>query len=417
MRIHINKFLLILAVSWLFRLLYLAMFHDRYSYDLVTWAWVGGVMMNGENPYHSALLDWPPLWMQLIYVFEKISRFTDWPFRDVIRGFLILTESALAGLLYAALVRFTKARDPVKLLIVGLAVNPIAILQVCQHGNFDVLVGFWVLLAVFMLLQFQEQPEARFWLCACLAVGMGALTKTVPLCLAPLLLLSARKLRWLELFLGAVLLLGPVLLGMSIIYVLTPEDVTTKVLEYRSQGGHFGFTGLFGIFGAQRLADLWPQIFEMVYGVGWLALGGWLWRRETLGKLEIVSLAGGLLLGICALGPGYGLQYIYWFMPLLLLQYELAERRGRIFLGALYAVATVTYLILYAMNTVAYGAFLLDLTRNETLVRLGDEISTPAVETLICLPLWILYCWYVAGVARQTGRAMRRDFKAWRRPA
>jgi len=415
MRGHIKQFLLFLAVSWLFRLLWLALFYDRYSYDMVTWTITGNIMLAGLNPYHDALLCWPPLWMQLIYLFEKISQYTTWPFKEVIRGFLILTETALAGILYAALIRFTKAKEAGKLLILGIALNPIAIFQVCQHGNFDVLVGFWVLLAVCMLLRFQEQHEARFWLFACFALGMGALTKTVPLSLAPLLLLSARKLKLTELVLGAAFLLGPILLGMSIVYVLTPQDILTKVIEYRSTPGHFGFTGLFAIFDAQKLLALWPRLFELVYGAGWLALAGWLLTRETLGKLQIVSLAGGLLLGVCTLGPGYGLQYIYWFMPLLMLQYALAERKDRIFLLALYAVAAITYAILYAMNYVAYGAFLLDLTRNETLVKWGDIISTPTAETLICLPLWILYCWFVINCCHETGREIIRDFKLkWR---
>jgi len=416
MKEHAPKFLLVLTVSLLFRGLYLCMFHDRYSYDLVSWNVVGNVLLAGGNPYHlTPFLNWPPVWMQLIYLFEKISHSLNWPLFDVIRGFLILIESILAGLLYVTLLRFGAAKDPAKLLILGLAVNPIAIFQVCQHGNFDLLVGFWILLAVYMLLRFQEQPEVRYWLWACLALGLGAATKVVPLCLAPLLLLSVRKLKPAEQWLGAALLLGPIVLALSIVYVLTPADIAAKVLAYRSQPGGFGFTGLFALFGAPRLVAVWPRVFEMIYGAGWLGLGAWLLTKETLGRRELVALAAALLVAIPALGPGYGLQYIGWFLPLLVLLYDLAERRTRMFLLALYAVATITYGIAYALNHQTYGAFLLDWIQNEKLLKWGAAISTPRGETLLGLPLWLLYLFFVADQAARTGREIRRDVKAGRR--
>lgn len=411
MQKHLRNFLLFLAVSWLFRVFYLLLFYDRYSFDMAAERVIGDLLMLGENPYKATTyLNWPPVWMQFIYVFEKISRYTHWRFFEVLRGFLILAESGMAALLYAALVRFTTVKEPVKLLIFGIALNPLALLQVCQHCHFDVLVGFWVLLAVYMLLRFQEQHESRFWLFACFAVGMGAVTKTVPLSLAPLLLLSIRKIKFTELILGAAFLLGPITLGMSIIYVLAPAEVTANVLNYRSTPGHFGFTGLFQIFGAEHLVLAWPHVFEIVYGTGWVMLGAWLLTRETLGKLHIVSLASGLLIAICATGPGYAQNYVYWFMPLLVLQYALAERRSRIFLGIGYAIAAITYLILYGMNY-ALGAFLFDLTQNETMVKWGATISTAKYETLISLPLWIVYWLLVVAMGRKIVQEMVRDFK------
>jgi hypothetical protein len=413
---HLKNFLLFLVVSWVFRILYLCLFYDRYSFDLAMWSHIGDLLLAGENPYHATdRLDWPPVWMQLIFLFEKISLFTHWPFIDVVRGFLIVTETALAGLLYAAIVRFTPARDVTKTLIIGMAIDPICLVQVCQHGNFDVLVGFWILLAVYMLLRFQEHHESRFWLFACFALGMGAVTKTVPLCLAPLLLISVRRLKLAELMLGAAFLFGPITLGLSVLYVLTPEDIVTKVIGYRSSQGYFGFSGLFHIFGAEHWQRIWSQVFEVVYGTGWLALSVWLQSRETLGGRQIVSLAAGLLLAIAALGPGYGLQYIYWFLPLLVFQYELVERKTRYFLLALYAVAAITYVIEYALNYDAYGAFLLDLTRNETLLKWSATISTQTGEALLCLPLWLFYCWAVFVCGAETGREMIHDFKIRRR--
>jgi hypothetical protein len=411
-----KKFLLFLAVSLLFRGFYLYLFYDRYSYDLVSWKEVGRVLLAGGNPYHvTTFLNWPPVWMQLIYLFEKISQGMNWPLFGVIRGFLIITESIMAGVLYATLLRFGKSKIAEILLIIGIAMNPIAILQVCQHCNFDVLVGLWILLAVHMLLRFQEQGESRFWLWACFALGLGAVTKVIPLCLAPLLLPSLRKLKPSERLLGAALLLVPIVLGLSTLYVLTPSDIETKVLGYRSTPGGFGFSGLFSIFGAEHLQAAWSGVFEIIYGAGWLALGAWLLTRDALQPRQLVSLAAALLLAIPALGPGYGQHYICWFLPLLVLLYDLAGRKMRVFLLVCYAVATITYLVIYALDWVL-GAFLLDLTQNEIALKWSKVISSPAGATLLGLPLWMCYLAAVAVFSAPTGVEMLRDFQAlWRR--
>ena len=417
MKRQTRTFLLFLTVSLVFRGLFLCLFHERISADLRNWDDVADCFRRGENPYQAtSVLVWPPVWMQIIFFCDRISQFMHWRFFAVVKGFLILGECALAGLLCATIVRFTKSKDVAKTIIIGMAINPICIYQVCLHGNFDVLVGFWILLAVHMLLRFQENQEPQFWLLACFALGMGAVTKTVPLSLAPLLLLSARKLKPSELGLGAALLLGPILLGLSILYVLTPADIATKVLGYRSSPVQFGFSGLLGIFGAHGLRAVWTVVFEILYGGGWILSGIWLLTRETLDRRRIISLAALLLLAVVAFGPGGGLHYVYWFLPLLLLQYELEGRKTRLFLLVLYAVAAASYTLEYALSD-AYGSFLLDLTQNESLLKWARAITTGTDETMVMLPLWVLYCFYVIHAGAVIGREMSSDLRGlfWRK--
>src|SRR6185503_8397760 len=108
------------------------------------------------------------------------------------------------------------------ILVVGICVNPIAVLLICQHGNFDVLVGLWVVLFLTHLVLFQRGEEARDFLAACAFLGLAILTKTVPLVLIPLLVGAARRVAPRVRAQGAVLLLGPVVLGMSVLYILAP---------------------------------------------------------------------------------------------------------------------------------------------------------------------------------------------------
>ena len=413
-----SKFLLFLVISLTIRGTYLFFFSNCFSQDLVSWNKVSNALSTGENPYQvTDCLSWPPFWMQLIYLFKTVSLVTHLSFNAVVRGFLITTESLLALLLYAAITRFAGPRGATKLLVFGIAANPIAIFQVCQHCNFDVLVGFWILLAVYMVLRFQERQELEFWLLACFALGMGALTKTVPLCLAPLLLLSIRKINLTGRILGIVLLLLPMALAVSIVYVLAPAATETRVINYRSTPGGFGFSGWFITLGAQHLENIWPRVFELVYGAGWLLLAAWLLTKEALDKRKVVLIALNLLLGVLVLGPGKGLQYIYWLLPLAVLLYGLAEHKTRVYLMILYGVATVSYLIEYAFSYNIYGGFLLsgafplNPVQHEALIKLGLKLNTNEWETVLLTPLWITYAWFLAVFSFKTGGEIICDFK------
>lgn len=402
--------------SFAIRGLYIFLFHGCVSFDLNLWNQTAAILLAGENPYHSTnFLGWPPFWMQLIFLFKKVSLAWHLPFNDIVRIFLIAVESLVATVLYATLSRFVKSAPAGKLLMFGIALNPICIFQVCQHCNFDVLAGFWILFAVYLLLRFQEQHEPRFWLGACFALGMGGATKTVPLCLAPLLLLSVRKLKTLEQFLGIAYLLVPVLLPLSVLYVLAPADVETKVLGYRGGVGAFGVSGLLLYFDLGRWLKRWALIFEMAYGALWLLFGAWLWSKEKIEPRQLVSVALILLMAIPALGPGYGLQYIYWYLPLLVLMYALSDRRTRILLLVWFAVAAATYTVAYAFNFNSYGAFFLDIIQTKGLLDFGLRISTKAGETLLCLPLWVSYLILVAFLGAETGRDIASGFRLARR--
>jgi len=252
-------------------------------------------------------------------------------------------------------------------------------------------------------------------LAACFALGMGTLSKTVPLCLAPLLLLSVRKLKLTEQALGMALLLVPVILGLSILYVLGPEDIKTKVLNYRSTPG-FGFTGLFAYFGSAGLLAIWPRIFEIIYGIGWIGAGAWLLLEERFNPQQTVSLATVVLLAIPALGPGYGLQYIYWFLPLLVLMYGLEGRNVRIFLLIFYGVTVAIYTIEYAFDFYTHGAFTLEISRTERLIKFIEFISAKNTQFYLLLPLWLLYLISVFFFGAKIARSMLLGFKAvWQR--
>ena len=101
--------------------------------------------------------------------------------------YLVLIEAVLVVTIYLTLASYGAGRAAVRrALLVGIALNPVAIILVCQHGNSDVQVGLLVTLAVAALGAHHRSRDIAAWLGGCLFLGLGVLAKTVPLVLAPL---------------------------------------------------------------------------------------------------------------------------------------------------------------------------------------------------------------------------------------
>lgn len=391
---HLIKDLVILVgLLVCVRLLFLRFLpQEAVSDDFHAWLQVSKYLLAGENPYNMTWrLNYPPFWMQILYGLAKFSIATDISTVNCIRFFLIGSEAVLIAILFFALRMLRSGKGAFWLVLLGISLNPICILQVCQHGNFDVMVGLWILLALLMLILFQQKKDQNHWLLACLFLGLGILTKTVPLCLMPLLLIAHERLPIKAKALGAVLLLGPVLLGMSIIYVLGPEYIPAKVILYRSIAGYFGITGLLHIATLDHQILFYGDIFTILY-IGLLLLVVWLiWNRGIADHNELVLTACGLLLMLLLFGPGYSPQYIYWLIPLLILAYSMGSKKFKTSLIILYCTASTTYVFEYAFF-LSHGSFLFHMFPTKEIAHLAAKVSTMENQTLIRLPLFVAYC-------------------------
>ena len=343
-------------------------------------------------------MNWPPFWLQLIFIISKISTTFAIPFFRVLQIFLILVESAVIILLIKLIREIAPAARVRTLIILGLALNPAAILLICQHCNFDVIVALWLMLFMLSLLRYNRAGDDVDWLCACLFLGLGILTKTVPLVLVPLLAGGFREATTRLKFMGLVLLLGPVVLGLSIIYVLTPADVTAKVIEYRSTGDFFGFSSLFHLAGADKLTDVYNFIFYILLFTAMSACSILIWRRQSIGDRETVLLAALLLASIPALGPGYGSNYLYWFMPFLVATFAFFNGRWRLVLTGFALIAACTYLVEYGVLG-SHGTFILNILVYKMgvlhpplwLLRPMAECESQTGQTWLHLPLFLAY--------------------------
>jgi hypothetical protein len=400
----------VLICSWLVRAVVIATWpRSAHSDDLDSWMTVAQQLRMGHNPYvTTSIVKWPPFAIVVVWLIDHAARAVDVSFFTAMRIALIAAESAIVVVLYFLMRNFASRRTVRRLLLIGISLDPIAILFVCQHENIDVFVGLFVALALWALVQFDRTHDPVAWLAACLALGLGAFAKTVPLVLVPILAPGLRAASRLGRTLGAALFLGPIVLGLSIVLALAPKAVFDNVFRYRSIRGYFGITGFLRIGGHDALGGVYDKVFVVAMIVCTCALFYLAWRRG-LEVASTVLLAGLLPAALVALGPGYGPQYAYWYIPALLATYPLFDATWQRVLVGFYCVAAATYVVEYAFLR-ALGQFLVAFVDGSSfLARVGGRLSTPGGTTVLRIPLFVAFLvLLVAGWRRLSVFPLRR---------
>jgi hypothetical protein len=448
----------VLGVSWLARAVFLLAIGRAHSVDVDSWQRAIAAAREGQNPYELGVLNWPPFWLQIIVLLNAIASRLDISFWEALRAYLILAESAIVVTLYLTLVSVGARRDAVRrALLVGIALNPVAILLVCLQGNSDVNVGLLVTLAVAALIANWRSRDVVFWLCGCLLLGVGVLAKTVPLVLAPVLAPGARLAGAAGRALGAALFLGPAVLGLSVILALAPDATKKHVIEYRSFAGSFGVQGLLhdvttlrtwvgpvvivalivsaavvrrwrrpsrgtslppnrvflvgallfmaAVFGVATLFDRLSTVdVRTKYGtlftllviamIVWLAHR--LWREPPLAPQELFLFVALTFMLVVAFGSGYGPQYAYWFIPALVATYVLLDDAWRRLLRIGYLVAGLTYLFEYGFSQ-GFGTWVPAVFGSADWMTDVAEFLIPYRLVLLNLPLFAIYLLVLAG--------------------
>ena len=368
-----------------------------FSVDLYHWVDVYRDLDGGRNPYTSTTyLNWPPVWMQLIFFLGRLSDAIQQPMHLVVRYFLVLVDVATVYAVYT-FVRLELNQRPERIVLFGLVFNPVAILLTTSHGNFDTIVGLFILLGLWMILRWLRTEDPVSWLAGCAFIGLGAVTKTIPLVLAPILAVDMRRLPWQTLFFWAFLLLGPIVYGLSIIFSLAPEGVTQNVLSYRSLGGWFGISGLLHVVGQESLATFIGNLFApgMLLAMGALA---YRIRENKPTSLRLICIALLLPLAIPLLGPGYGPQYAGWVIPVAVITFASSQLRS--LLRALLVVASLTCIVEYGLFA-SHGAYLVRAWP-DVFAQLGADLGTRTGQSLVRLPLFLAgVAVFLAGVTRR----------------
>lgn len=413
MRPAVRDLAIVLGAAWLARFVFVLAIGDAQSSDVGHWIGALDVLDEGRNPYETGVLNWPPLWLIVIAALDAGANAIDVSFWTALRVYLVAVESALVVTLYLVLLGAGADRERImRALLVGIALNPVAILLTVQHGNSDVQVGLLVTLAIAALLAHQRSRDVVCWLVACLMLGLGILAKTVPLVLVPILAPGARVASRAARGLGAGLIVGPAAIGMLVLLALAPWPVIDHVLRYRSTRGFFGIGGVldehfFGFAGwVQETSSvdvrlLHERVFTVIVAIAVVWLFAKLWREDPPAAPRLFLLVATVLMAVVAIGPGYGPQYAYWFLPALIATYVLLDRTWRRLLLVAYVVAGVTYALEYALVP-WLGAYAEEMFGgSETLADASEWLDKPGTLTIVRLPLFAIYLvLVVAGIRR-----------------
>lgn len=389
---HSFRPLAIVLLALIFaRTLFILLMPAVYSKDLFAWLHVIDVLEASGNPYRdTSVLNWPPFWMQVIFVIGKLAKYTHLSAILLFQVTLIVVEVISATLCYCLVRKFFSKTTGKGVFVAALALNPISIFLNCQHCNFDVFVGLWVLLFAWALMAHHTDGAVESWLAACFFLGMGIFTKTIPVFLSPLLLAGVRYRKVSTTLFGGMLLLTPVVIGMGVIYTLAPWGVKENVLGYRSMGGWYGITGLLGVLGIKGGNEVygalapWLMLFIMLLTT---------WRVRTKASLspdQLITTMLTLLVFLPTFGPGYSPPYILWFLPLLPIYYTIASPRTRKTMLVGFAVVALTYITEYGFFA-SHGAFMKAFDRSEHMSHLSDVMGTSHSQTLIRLPMFASY--------------------------
>jgi hypothetical protein len=465
-RSAVRDLAIVLAISWLARLAFIAAIGDAHSLDVDYWRGALSAQDEGHNPYETDVLNWPPFWLQIIVVLDAAAAQVGISFLSALRIYLVLVESAIVVTLYFTLVSVGAQRGAVRrALLVGIALNPVMIILVCQHGNSDVNVGLLVTLAAAALIAHRRSRDVVLWLCGCLLLGLGVLAKTTPLVLAPVLAPGARLASRTGRVPGLTLLLGPALLGLSVIAALVPRAVLDHVISYRSTRGFWGFAGVLDevtvinnryaagsvvvLLALAALAWWWGRrppnavsartcrylvaaavlmvsvvvLVELLDRLGFDARS----RYDNVFTLAVVSMASWLgyrlfheepptaerlflliavvFMVVVAFGPGYGAHYAPWFLPALIATYVLLDDNWRWLLRIGYVIAGLTYAIEYGVIPFLGAWAVAMFGSSEWITDVGEYLIVPHRWVLFRIPLFVVYVVVIAaGSARLAER-------------
>ncbi|GAC1541209.1 MAG: hypothetical protein NVS2B7_13810 [Herpetosiphon sp.] len=202
---------------------------------------------------------------------------------------------------------------------------PVALLAVCPplimisgfHGNTDPVMIMWIILGVWLLERAPVNSQSAAM--AGVAIALAISTKIVPVILVPIFLLWLPSWRSRVLFTSC--LSATVLVGALPFILTVPGAIVRNVFDYKSIYGQWGI-GRILYLGRGLPRPHWLTVTDLAFErYGRLLAGGsimllslWLnWPRRYKPTLFVQS--GLILLVFLVVSPGFGVQYLAWIMP------------------------------------------------------------------------------------------------------
>ncbi|MCI4345581.1 MAG: glycosyltransferase 87 family protein [Thermoplasmata archaeon] len=333
------------------------------------------------------------------------------------KGFVLLFDLAMAGLLYAIVQEWTGDRLKARLVFAAWFLNPFVIIESGVHGAFDVIPTFFVIASFY--LWYHDRP-----LSAGAAFGLGVMVKVYPLLLLPLFgaaLLARRDLAPLRRAMS-VLWFG---LGTAGIVALSlwPPGIFQQYLQIVGTGPSVGEShGGFGPWSLSAFPGLggWRRwlflntapvaLISTVIAFGLVTLFAVYYaRRAPAGSWHApltyaaIGSVFAILLSFSVAQP----QYLLWILPWLLLA-AIVERRFRTVAAAVTLGGSAFYVIglagpLYLVQPTAIFTHWISFSLIDAAV-LGSPTYGPWVELVTTVSVFLLLVY----AALQALRRLRR---------
>ncbi|MBI3538602.1 MAG: hypothetical protein HY070_13725 [Chloroflexi bacterium] len=310
----------LIALAFFARLLAAVLWGKGDPYDIESWGMLARAVIEQKNAYVDPIfvgvpprLPWLPFQIYFFALAEIFARSFDLPFVTVVKIIPILADVGITALVFYGARALT--RDNSRAWHLGLlyALNPLSILDVSIHGQFDS-IPLLCALAAWFVFQFNAPRRFNATLTG-LLLGIGILDKTWPVILLPLFLIKAttwRSRTAIALFAGGVPFVG------TFIYALIVNGNVFQILSvaasYQSIAGTWGWTQLIGLNWAS-LAPTEATVFGKLLALG--ALG--IYYAYFARKLDLMRGMLSAVLLLFAVAPGLNIYYLMWLVPFALL--------------------------------------------------------------------------------------------------
>lgn len=326
-----RKILILSLIAFLVRLLFasnsLLGTGDSGAINSATYAY-----LQGEHVYElpSIYLSNPPFSLHVLSYWRILGSFLGHNnFITFWKTFAALFDSLLIVLIYEIGALLWKSKQQAFQASLFYALNPIAIVISSVHGQLESVWIFFTLLAFYLLIR-----KKKMMAISAIIFGIGISIKMVPLLLLPFIVLLLPRWRQRISYIGIAIVVF-LILSYPELYTSFPA-VNRQVFMYQSTPWYWGISkiiyqfsksGLFSFAIAMQLNALLKYFMLGMIGLFWLIVNRNHSYRFLASTLTVLML-------FFIFTPGFGLQYILWPVPFLILTKSNFLRRY-LFLGSL----------------------------------------------------------------------------------
>src|SRR3989338_421812 len=299
----------IVIIAIMIRLFFVFTFRDSASDDMYTTLSAGSMML--EKRQHYEILYFP--FFPILGLFALVLQHYIHPFLTL-KFIYLLFEILVVVILYL----IDKKNNTAFLF----ALNPVTIISGLVHGQFDIVPIFFLLTSVYFLLKHRERTSM-------LSFSAAVFTKTWPIAFVFPFVRNLRKKKW--------LMLIPLVPLISVFLYSLYSDVSVLKILYPVKNYH----GLFGDWGWSQVLNLLvphlplfvSDILRRFFIVIFLMFSIFYREKKLIREISV------LMLFFFSFTPTFGIQWLTWVIPFVLLT-KTTYWRGLMIIMTIYFMLT-----------------------------------------------------------------------------